>query len=160
MSHPHYYEDWVIGHVYETRVREVLESESRLHAEIDGADGAMHRDPEYAKQTVWGKLTVHGLLTLSIASGLMQEMGLFDGTALALLDIGCRYLAPVSVGDQIRVRWWVEELKPTKQPERGIVTRRFDVLNQNDEIVSSGHATALWKRRANESARVAEASAT
>ena len=35
--------------------------------EIDGADGRMHRDAQYAKETVWGKLTVHGLLTLSIA---------------------------------------------------------------------------------------------
>lgn len=142
-----YYEDWEIGRVYETRAREVTERDTELFAEVEGAKSAMHLDPEYAKGTIWGKLTVHGLLTVSMTAGLMGESGLFDGTALAFLGLEWTFQRPVCVGDEIRVRWWVSEKRPTSTPGRGIIVRSMEVVNQDDEVVCIGSMTTLWTRR-------------
>jgi acyl dehydratase len=77
---------------------------------------------------------------------MMGEMGMFEGTALAFLDLTWQFHAPVVVGDSIRVRWWVSEKRETSKPERGVITRSIDVL-VGDVKVCSGTMTSLWSRR-------------
>jgi hypothetical protein len=57
-------------------------------------------------------------------------MGLFEGTALAFLGMTWEFHAPVCLGDAIRVKWWVGSKHPTSKPDRGIVVREMEVLNQ------------------------------
>jgi acyl dehydratase len=142
-----YYEDWEIGKVYTTRSRRVTLDDIHRFGEIEGSKSPMHLDPEYAKSTVWGKMSIHGLLTVSVAAGLMGESGLFDGTALAFLDLTWQFRAAVFVDDEIHVRWWVSEKKPTSKPGRGLITRSMEVLNDHDELCCTGTMTTLWSMR-------------
>jgi acyl dehydratase len=142
-----YYEDWEIGHRYETRARTITIADIEHFGEVEGAKSPMHLDPEYAKQTIWGRMTIHGLLTMSVAAGMMGESGLFYGTALAFLNLTWAFHAPAFVGDELRVRWWVSDKKPTSKPSRGIVTRTIEVVNQDDLVVCSGTMATLWSRR-------------
>ena len=148
MAEALYYEDWEIGKVYETAEREVTQRDAELFAEVEGHKAPMHLDETYAReQSVFGKLTVHGLLTLSMATGMMGEMGLFDGTALAFLDMTWKFQEPVCVGDRIRVRWWVASKRPTSKAGRGIIVREIEAINQDNAKVCSGTMTTLWSMR-------------
>ncbi|MGH2947709.1 MAG: MaoC family dehydratase [Solirubrobacteraceae bacterium] len=148
MGTPMYYEDWEIDRIYETASRPVTQELAERFGEIEGAQSPLHLDEEYARtQSVFGRLTVHGLLTVSMAAGMMGEMGMFDGTALAFLELSWKYHEPVCVGDTISVRWWVSEKRPTSRPERGVVVRSIEVVNQDDVKVCSGTMTTLWSRR-------------
>jgi acyl dehydratase len=44
----------------------------------------------------------------------------------------------VKIGDTIRSRVTVEEVRPTSRPGRGLATYRFEVLNQRDEQIQRG----------------------
>ncbi len=149
MPQPMYYEDWEIGRRYRTDEREVTPREFELFAEVEGHKAALHLDEEYARtNSVFGKLTAHGLLTLAMCAGLMGDMGLFDGTALAFLSMTWEFHAPVCIGDRIHVVWWVSSKRPTSKPGRAIVIRDMDVFNQDGARVCSGSMTGLWSMRA------------
>lgn len=148
MPEPLYFEDLEIGRIYETAARDVTRRDFELFAEVEGHKAAMHLDEEYAtKHSVFGRLTAHGLLTLGMSAGLMGDMGLFDGTALAFLSMTWEFQAPVCLGDAIRVKWWISSKRPTSKPGRGVAVRDIEVLNQDDVTVASGTMTTLWSMR-------------
>lgn len=147
MATPKYFEDWEIGEVFETAEREVTVELARRFGEIEGSQDPLHLDEEYARtQSVFGALTAHGLLTVSMAAGMMGEMGMFGGTALAFLDLTWKFHAPVVIGDRIRVRWWVADKRETSKPDRGVITREIEVL-VGETKACSGTMTSLWSRR-------------
>lgn len=147
MAEPMYFEDWKIGEVFETAERVVTSELAHAFGEIEGSKGALHLDEEFARtQSIFGALTAHGLLTLSMAAGMMGESGMFEGTGLAFLDLTWKFHAPVVIGDSIRVRWWVASKKETSKPERGVITREIEVYN-GDVLACTGTMTSLWARR-------------
>jgi acyl dehydratase len=143
---PWYFEDLILGEVYETRSREISQRDVENFGEVEGARTSTHRDPQAGKESLWGKMTVHGLLTLSISFGLAVDPRFYP-TALALLSVSWTFHAPAVVGDELRVRWHISEKKLTRNPARGIVVRSLEVLNQEDVIVASGTVVNLWARR-------------
>lgn len=144
-----YFEDWIVGEVYKTPRRKITQSDVLNFAEVEGAKTATHLDPEAAKSTMWGKMTIHGLLTLSAAFGLAIDSR-FQDTALALLSVSWTFHAPVFIGDELRVQWSIVEKKPTRDPARGILIRALQVLNSEDILVCSGTVVNLWARRPND----------
>jgi len=148
VTQPLYYEDWTIDQIYETQPRTITQRDVDLFAEVEGHKSPLHLDPEYAKrESVFGELTVHGLLTVTVAAGAMGEMGLFDGTALAFLGLNWSFHHPVRVRDTLTVRWWVSTKSPTRKPGRGVITRQIEVLNQERQVVCTGTMTTLWAYR-------------
>ena len=107
MAQSLYYEDWVIGQVYETGPRAVTEADVVHFGEVEQYRGPLHNDPEAAKASIFGDLTVHGVMPIAMSFGMMGAMGLYDHSALAFLGMSWKYHAPVRVGDTLRVRWWV-----------------------------------------------------
>ena len=70
-----------------------------------------------------------------------------DGTVLALLEIGWKFVKPVRPGDTISAVFTVLEKRETRAPDRGVVTMQIDVLNQHGEIAQTGTAKALIRRK-------------
>src|SRR2546428_5791536 len=90
---------------------------------------------EYARQSPFGRRIAHGLLTLSISSGLMVQMNLITDTVVAFYGIDkLRFVKPVFAGDTIHVRKSVVDTL-TKGGEVGVVTFDTTVLNQKQETV-------------------------
>ena len=44
----------------------------------------------------------------------------------------------MKLGDEIRLRLTIESKRLTKKPDYGICEMRYDMVNQDDETVSSG----------------------
>ena len=145
---PLHFEDIDVGFRFETSARTVSEEDLREFAALSGDFNPLHTDADFAASSIYGRQIAHGALVLSLATGLRQRTGLFDGTLMGLLEIrSWRFLRPVFAGDTIRVVSEVTALRETSKPDRGVMTQRVDVRNQHDELVQEGELVALVRRR-------------
>ncbi|MCL6498509.1 MAG: MaoC family dehydratase N-terminal domain-containing protein [Firmicutes bacterium] len=143
---PVYFDDLQEGAEFETAGRTVTEADVVNFAGVSGDFNPLHVDATYAAVTPFGQRVAHGLLVLSMVSGLRQRAA-FDVAVLALLEVrSWRFLKPVFLGDTIRARTRVAEKRATKDPGRGVVVHRVEVLNQRDEVVQSGELVLLVRR--------------
>ena len=55
---------------------------------------------------------------------------------------------PIYYGDTIHASLTIIEKRATSKPDRGIVTRQVEVLNQHGKIVQKGTMTLLVRRKA------------
>jgi acyl dehydratase len=146
---PLHFEDVEVGFRFETASRTVTEADLVAFAGVSGDFNPLHTDAVYASSSIYGERIAHGALVLSLATGLRQRTGLFDGTLMGLLEIrNWRFTAPVRIGDTIRVVNEVTELRKTSKPDRGLMVQRIEVLNQDDASVAGGEFVMLLRRRA------------
>ena len=144
-------EDFVLNRTLTTHARTVSEADVSLFAGLAGDFNPLHVDEEFAAKSEFGGRIAHGPLVLSMAIGLMAQLNLIDGTALALLDLKWEFKAPVKLGDTIRARVTPAERRPTRKAGRGVLVLRFEVENQRGDTVQTGAITLLMKMRATNS---------
>jgi acyl dehydratase len=145
---PLYFEDVEVGFRFETPRRTVTEADLVAFAGVSGDFNPLHTDSVFAAQSIYGERIAHGALVVSLATGLRQRVGLFDGTLMGLLEIrNWRFAVPVHIGDTIRVVSQVTELRETSKQDRGIMVQRIEVLNQDDTVVQRGEFVMLLRRR-------------
>jgi acyl dehydratase len=142
-----YLEDFELNRPLTTGGRTVSEADVSLFAGLAGDFNPLHVDAEFAANSEFGARIAHGPLVLSMAIGLMAQLNLIDGTALALLDLKWEFKAPVKIGDTIRARVTPTEKRPTRKEGRGVLVLRFAVENQRGETVQTGTLTLLMKMR-------------
>ena len=134
-----YFEDMPVGRQWVTQRRTITESDVVTFAGLSGDFNPLHVDETFAAQGPFGRRVVHGLLVLSIATGLRQQSGVFYGVVRAFAEVkSWRFLKPVFMGDTIMVVTTVVDARPTSKPGLGIVEQRVDVVNQDADIVQSG----------------------
>ncbi|RIK33224.1 MAG: dehydratase [Chloroflexi bacterium] len=144
-----YFEEFEIGAEVASTGRTITESDVVSFAALSGDWNLIHTDAEYSKDHMFGQRVAHGLLILSIASGLAVRMAFLEGTTLAFRSIGdWRMQRPVYIGDTIHVRVVVEGTKPMARLGGGLVTFKVEVLNQKDEVVQRGNWEMLVKSMA------------
>jgi acyl dehydratase len=145
---PLFFDDLSVGDSWTSGRRTVTEADIVQFAGVSGDFNPLHTDAVFAAETIYGRPIAHGALVLSIATGLRQQMGLFNGTLKGLLEIrSWRFLAPVMPGDTIEAVTTIEELRSTSKPGQGVVLQRVDVNNQRDETVQSGELVTLMLSR-------------
>jgi acyl dehydratase len=142
-----YLEDFVLDQTLVTAGRTVNEADVTLFAGLAGDFNPLHVDEEFASATEFGGRIAHGPLVLSMAIGLMAQLNLIDGTALALLDLAWAFKGPVKLGDTVRARVTPIAKRPTRKPGRGVLVLRFEVENQRADVVQTGSITLLMKMR-------------
>ena len=150
---PHglFFEDFNVGDDIETMARTITEADIVNFAGLSGDFYRLHTDEEYAKTTMFGTRIAHGLLVLSIATGLAMRLGFMEGTVEAFMGLDWQFRRPVFIGDTVRVHLQVQEKKPMARLGGGLVTFRVRVLNQKDEVVQRGTWTILVKSRKEQS---------
>jgi acyl dehydratase len=145
---PLHFEDVEVGFRFETPRRTVTEADLVAFAGLSGDFNPLHTDAVFAADSIYGERIAHGALVLSLATGLRQRVGLFDGTLMGLLEIrSWRFKAPVLIGDTIRIANEVTELRPTSKPDRGIMVQRVEVIKQDDTVAAEGELVLLLRRR-------------
>jgi acyl dehydratase len=124
----------------------VTEADVVSFAALTGDWNSMHTDAEYAKSHFFGQRVAHGLLGLSIASGLAVRLGFLEETVLAFREIGeWKFSQPIFLGDTIRVRATVTGTQPMRRLGGGLVTFKVEILNQDDKTVQRGTWGVLVK---------------
>jgi acyl dehydratase len=144
----YYWEDFVPGWVYESPARSLSAQEIMAFArEYDPQ--SYHTDEQAAKASPFGGLIASGWQTCSIGMRLMCEGYLVESSCIGspgLEDL--RWLKPVRPGDALRLRSTVLEQSPSlKLGNRGTVKFRWDILNQDGDVVCSMVGRQHYRRR-------------
>ena len=143
-----YWEEWTIGKSFESAARTVTETDIVNFAGISGDYNPLHINEEYCKKTQFGTRIAHGPLVYAIAAGLLFQLHLYDDTLIAFLGFeNLRFTKPVKIGDTIFAKVTVTELVETSKPDRGVMKRQLQVINQHGEIVQEAIQAFLSKRK-------------
>lgn len=143
-----YFEDFEVGATFVTAARTITEADVVTFAGVSGDFNPLHVDREFAKAGPFGEPIAHGLLVLSIASGLGVQTGIFTGTNLAFLGIeDLRFVGAVRFGDTIRMESTVIETRRTSKRDRGIVRISQEIKRQDDEVVQTAVFVSLMAAR-------------
>lgn len=139
-----YFEEFEVGQETVTVGRTVAESDIFAFAGLSGDYNQIHTDADFSKETPFGQRVAHGLLGLSIASGLIMRTGMLEGTVIAFREINnWKFVNPVFIGDTIHVETKVVETKALPRIGGGSVVINLDVKKQTGETVMKGTWTAL-----------------
>jgi acyl dehydratase len=140
-----YFEDFEIGDEVISHGRTVTEADIVAFAALTGDYNPLHCDAEYAKDTVFGERIAHGLLGLSIASGLLDRLGFVTGTVEAFTGLEWKFRGPINIGDTIHVEAKVARKKEMRRLGGGFIVFDVAVVNQRAETVQKGQWTVLVK---------------
>ena len=134
---------------FDSPARTITETDVVTFAGLSGDYNAIHTDVEFAKNTQFGQRVAHGLLGVSVITGLMSREGTFEGTAIALLGINnWKFLKPIFIGDTVFVRYTITEKRVSNSnPGTGIINRAYELINQRGEVVQKGEMPVLMKMK-------------
>jgi len=141
------YEEFEVGQRFQTPRRTVIAADIDSFAALTADLNPVHMDEGFAAQAGFGGRITHGPMIVGMAFGLGSRADLMDGTVLALLEIGWKFIKPVRPGDTISAVFTVLDKRETRTPDRGVVTLQIDVLNQHGEVAQTGTAKALIRRK-------------
>jgi acyl dehydratase len=142
-----YYEDLRIG--------EVEESGSCFVDKEELLDFARRYDPQYfhadedaARDSVFGELVAPGTFTMALWRRLDHEIAADIAWICGVAWDDVRFLRAVRPGDRLRARAeCLEKRLSRKDPGRGVVVYRYELVNQSDEIVFTCKSTNLVECR-------------
>jgi acyl dehydratase len=145
-----YFEDLPLEKKFVTSGRTITEADVVAFAGLSGDFNSLHVDETFAAATGFGGRIAHGLLVLSIASGLTTRLPVLHAlqpSLLGMTDVTCHWLAPTRIGDTIRVELTFTAAQLTRSGTRGRVTERRVALNQDDVMVLDSQWTLLVATR-------------
>ncbi len=140
-----YFEEFEEGLHLESPGRTITETDIVMFAGLSGDYNQMHTDAEYAKGTPFGERVAHGLLGLSVVSGLAAQLGFVEGTVQAFTGLEWKFRAPITIGDTIRAQFTVRQKRALSRLGGGFVILDVVVLNQQGETVQRGKWTVLMQ---------------
>ena len=141
-----FFDDVEVGQEWESLGRTVTEADIVNFAGLSGDFNPIHIDHNFAKKTVFRKPLAHGLLVLSMGSGL----GLMfpPMRTLAFISIkDWKFLEPVYIGDTIRVKATLVEKEERSRGRRGVITWHRQIVNQHNKPVEEGITITLVEGR-------------
>jgi acyl dehydratase len=139
-----WYDEIAVGERFGTRVT-VTETQLVLGSGMFGDFNPLHVDEEFSKQSMFGTRVLHGPFTGALIAAPVGNY--FAGTALAYLEYGCRFKAPVRPGDTIATEWTVAEKIAKPKHNGGILVMRCEGRNQKDEIAVEAEGKLLVANR-------------
>lgn len=154
-SGEYYFEDLCIGYTEQSPGRTVTEYDIGTFAGLSGDYNQLHTDAQFASQTMFEAPIAHGLLGLTIASGLYTRTELGSRllpTTIALMGVAWDFVAPIYAGDTVRLSLRLDELTTSRSGERGVVVMHRSLTSDRSGVVQQGHARLLIARRRSESA--------
>jgi hypothetical protein len=134
-----YFEDLTVGRQFVTQRRTVTEADVVAFAGLSGDFNPLHVDETFAANGPFGQRVAHGLLVLSMATGLRQQSGVFLGVVRAFAEVrSWSFRRPVLIGDTITVVTTIVSARATSKPGQGVVEQRVDIVNQHHDVVQTG----------------------
>jgi acyl dehydratase len=130
-----FFEEFNLNYSARTRGRTVTESDIVVFSTMTGAYNSLFLNEEFSKKTQFGGRIAPGLLTASIATGLIYLLpkSPFENGFVALLNLTFSAKKSVKIGDTLELELKVKDLK--EKEKTGIVILSSSVLNQRGEEV-------------------------
>jgi 3-hydroxybutyryl-CoA dehydratase len=139
-----WFEEFEVGQQIITPGRTITEGDIVTFAGLSGDYNQIHTNMEFSRQTPFGQRVAHGLLGLSITSGLAMRTGVLEGTVIAFREINnWKFTNPVFIGDTIHAELNIIETKSIPRLKGGSISIEIVVKNQRDEVTMKGTWNAL-----------------
>ena len=131
------YDDLAADREYESPLRTISAEDVAAFAALTGDHSALHLDADAAAAGPYGRPIAHGMLVVSCSIGLAVELGLLGDDLLAFAGVErLRFVAPVFVGDSIRVRKRLVDRKPIDDG-RGLISFDTRIVNHDGVVVAA-----------------------
>lgn len=108
-------------------------------AKLSGDDNPIHLDDDFARQSIFKRRIVQGMLTGSLISALIANH--LPGRGSIYLKQDLTFLKPVFIGDTITAIVTIQNIIV----EKSLYFLETNCFNQNNELVISGSATIKYK---------------
>lgn len=142
-----YFEQFEIGHQVVSQGRTITEADIVNFAGVSGDYNPLHTNAEFAKSAPFGERIAHGMLGLSVATGLANQLGFMDGTVIAFTGLEWKFKGVIRIGDTIHLVAQVNKTRAMRAAGGGFCVFDVRVLNQRDEVVQQGEWTVLVKSK-------------
>ena len=138
-----YFDDIRLGDRNTTLARTITETDIVNFASLSGDWFPLHTDASYAESTFYGERIAHGMLVLSVVTGLIT---LTPGAVQAFHGIeNLRFARPTLIGDTLHAETEVTDAQD--RGNAGLVTSALTVKNQRGETVVTANFRWLVARR-------------
>jgi acyl dehydratase len=150
-----YFGDLKAGDHWVSPGRTITQADIVNFAGVSGDFNPIHMDHHFALTTAYRKPVAHGLLILSMASGLgLNHPPLRTLAFMAIKE--WNFLEPVFIGDTIRVRCTVLEVEERARGRRGQITWKREIINQDEKVAQWGITLLLVEGRGPQKAEAVE----
>jgi acyl dehydratase len=139
-----YFDQLAVGDVFAgTRGRTITETDLALFSAVSGDWSPLHNDAAYAADGPFGTRIAHGLLLISMMTGLAPISG---QAVVALYGFDrVRFVNPVLLGDTITYTSKIAGLQP-KGDGRGLADLEFQICNQHQGVCVAGTIKILLNK--------------
>lgn len=146
-----YWEDFTMGEKFQTARRTIFESDVLQFCNLTWLNMSLFFDDKYAREeTIYKSRVVPGPFIVPLALGLFLKLGLYERTAVSLLDIkNMKFYQPLHPGDTIQAEITIVDKKATKNPKHGILILKFDVMKHDKTQIMTFEMVHLIKRKVN-----------
>jgi acyl dehydratase len=143
-----YWEDLPVGTVIDLGTHEVTKDEILEFASKYDPQ-PFHTDEEAAKDSIYGGLIASGWHTCAMMIRLLCDSLLLRAASLGSPGIDeIRWIKPVRPADTLHGRMEVIESRASRsKPDRGIVKSRWEVTNQDGNVVMTMEGMGMYRRR-------------
>lgn len=139
-----YFHQFKVGQVFDSPRRTITDTDLATVCMLSGDWHPLHSDEEFCRTTRFGRRVVGGVFGLVLASGMMSRLGIFEHSAKAMLNFNdWQFLAPMYVGDTLKMRMTILDAKLTSNGSSGLIDRGIEILNQTDTLVQRGRSQVL-----------------
>ena len=142
-----YFEEFQVGAEVVSHGRTITEADIVNFAGVSGDFTTIHTDAEFAKSTPIGERVAHGMLGLSVATGLAAQLGFIEGTVILFTGLEWKFKGVIKVRDTIHLVTKVTRTRAMKSLGGGFVIFDVRVLNHRNETVQQGEWSVLVKSR-------------
>jgi acyl dehydratase len=139
-----YFDELAVGDVFAgTRGRTITETDIALFSAVSGDWSPLHNDAAYAAGGPFGTRIAHGLLLISMMTGMAPISG---QAVVALYGFDrVRFVNPVLLGDTITYTSKIAGLQP-KGDGRGLADLEFQICNQHQSVCVAGTIKILLNK--------------
>lgn len=144
----YYFEDFGVGDRFVTPSRTIGLYEIGQFAGLSGDFNPIHTDATFGEASQFGQRIAHGTLGLSVLTGLVTRLGIFEASTIALLGIEeWRFVSPIFAGDTVHGVLLIKDKRVTSDGRRGVLIREYQLVNQREQVVQQGIMPLLVKCR-------------
>jgi acyl dehydratase len=141
------WEEMTPGFKFRTSSRTITDADLQAFISLVGLNEPLFYDVRVSAALGYARRLVPGMMTFSYAEGLVIQTGSIHGTGLAFMHSEIDIAAPVFAGDTIVVAVEVIEQRPTSKGDRGVITTRNTVVNQDGRAVMTYTPVRLTRGR-------------
>ena|SRR5438132_11401746 len=129
------WEEMTVGSAFRTAARTITETDLVNFVTWAGFTEALFLDASHAAEAGYTGRLVPGGLIYCIGEGLVLQTNVLNGTGLAFMSMDLSIKRPAYVGDTVHVVVEVVGARQASTGQRGVVTTRNTIRNQDGEDV-------------------------